>query len=123
MDRKALIERFLDAYNHFDVDGMVELVDSEIQFSNVSDGEVNAVTNGLDEFRSLAEQSATLFSSRKQTPVRFQMDNDTVNVDIDFVGILAADMPNAKAGDTLRVSGRSEYVFRGGSIYRLTDYS
>lgn len=123
-EAKALIERFLDAYNRFDVDGMMELVDPEIEFRNISGGDLDATAMGEDEFRELAEHSAFLFSSRKQTPTKFEAKGEAVSVDIDFAGTLATDIPNGmQAGEELRVTGRSEFVFRDDKIYRLTDYS
>ena len=121
---KALIDQFLDAYNRFEIDGMVELVDPEIEFRNVSGGDLDTAAIGRDEFRELAEQSAFLFSSRKQTPTNFQLNDEVATVDIDFTGTLATDIPNGpKAGEELHVTGRSEFEFRNDKIYRLTDYS
>lgn len=121
---KVLIEQFLDAYNRFEIDGMVELVDPEIEFRNVSGGDLDTAAIGKDEFRELAEQSAFLFSSRRQAPSNFQVEDDVVTVDIDFTGTLATDIPDGpKAGEELHVTGRSEFEFRDDKIYRLTDYS
>ncbi len=121
---KALIEEFLDAYNRFDVDAMMELVDPEIEFRNISGGDLDTTAIGRDEFRVLAEQSAFLFSSRKQTPTNFQAEGETVAVDIEFAGTLATDIPDGMtAGEDLRVTGRSEFVFHDDKICRLTDYS
>jgi hypothetical protein len=37
---------------------------------------------------------------------------------------LAVDFPNGmKAGDVLRLNGRSEYTFRDGRIYQIIDFS
>ena len=121
---KALIEKYLDAYNCLDVDAMMDLVDPEIEFRNVSGGDLDTTAVGRDEFRELAQQSAFLFSSREQTPTKFEAKGETVSVDIDFLGTLATDIPNGmKSGEELRVTGRSEFVFRDEKIYRLTDFS
>ena len=121
---KTLIEEYLNAYNSFDVEAMVELVDPEIEFRNVSGGDVDTSAIGQDEFRELAQQSVFLFSSRKQTATKFEAEGEVVSVDIDFTGTLATDIPDGmRAGDELRVTGRSEFVFRDEKIYRLTDYS
>ena len=123
-EAKTLIEEYLNAYNSFDVDAMVELVDPEIEFRNVSGGDVDTSAIGQDEFRELAQQSVFLFSSRKQTATKFEAEGEVVSVDIDFTGTLATDIPDGmRAGDELRVTGRSEFVFRDEKIYRLTDYS
>lgn len=121
---KALIEKYLHAYNCLDVDAMMDFVDPEIEFRNVCGGDLDTTAVGRDEFRELAQQSAFLFSSREQTPTKFEAKDETVSVDIDFSGTLATDIPNGmKAGEQLRVTGRSEFVFRDEKIYRLTDFS
>ncbi len=123
-EAKTLIEEYLNAYNSFDVEAMVDLVDPEIEFRNVSGTDVDTSAIGQDEFRELAQQSAFLFSSRKQTATKFEAEGEVVSVDIDFTGTLATDIPDGmRAGDELRVTGRSEFVFRDKKIYRLTDYS
>ena len=123
-EAKTLIEEYLNAYNSFDVEAMVELVDPEIEFRNLSGGDVDTSAIGQDEFRELAQQSVFLFSSRKQTATKFEAEGEVVSVDIDFTGTLATDIPDGmRAGDELRVTGRSEFVFRDEKIYRLTDYS
>ncbi len=122
--KRALIEDFLDAYNRLDVGKMMESVHPEIEFKNVSRGEVDAIASGLKDFRALAEQSAQLFSSRTQTATKLELDNEGASVEIAFTGVLAIDMPNGmKAGETLQITGRSEYMFRDEKIYQLTDYS
>ena len=121
---KALVTRFLDAYNRLDVDAMMDLVDPEIDFRNVSGGDLDTTAIGQEEFRVVAEQSAFLFSFREQTPTKFEVRGEVVCVDIDFAGTLATDISDElKAGTDFRVSGRSEFVFRDEKIYRLTDYS
>ena len=60
-EKENLIERYVQPYNDFDVDGMVALLHPEITFQNVSGGEVNAATSGLPQFRELAEKSKALF--------------------------------------------------------------
>ena len=121
-EKRAAIERYLAAYNAFDIDGMMSVIHDDIHFKNVSSGEVNATASGADEFRTLAEQSRKLFSFRQQTMTSFDMKDDQVWIGIDYEGVLASDLPNGmKAGETLRLKGRTEFAFRDGKIYRITD--
>ena len=123
-EQRALIDRYLAAYNAFDVDGMVALVHPEVAFRNVSGGEVTHTTTGVDAFRALAEASKGFFSSRRQTVTVFTTDGDTAMADIAYEGVLAADLPNGmKAGETLALTGQSTFVFRDLLIYRITDAS
>ena len=123
-DKRSLINRYLDSYNAFDIDGMMSVIHPDIEFKNVSGGEVNATASSVDEFRKLAEQSKVLFSSRKQTMIKFRTKDDQAFIDVAYEGVLASNLPNGmKEGETLRLNGRSEFTFRDGKIYRITDIS
>lgn len=123
-EKRALIDRYIAAYNAFDMDGMMAVLHPEIGFQNVSSGEVNASVSGSEEFRQLAERSGHLFSSRKQTVTGFRAQEDRAFIDVDYEAVLAADMPNGmKKGEILRLTGRTEFTFRDGRIYRIRDVS
>ncbi len=123
-EKRSVIEQYLNAYNAFDIKGMISVIHHDIEFKNVSGGEVNATASGVDEFHELAEQSNRLFSSRKQTITSFRTENDKAFIDVAYEGVLASDLPNGmKAGETLRLNGRSEFTFRDGKIYQITDIS
>jgi hypothetical protein len=121
---KEFIYRYIDAYNSFDIDAMMERLAPDIQFENVSRGEVNAKTSGKAEFEVLARQSARLFSHRKQMVKTIRIERDNAFVEIEFEGILAQDMPNGlKAGQRLTLQGTSEFVFKNGFISSIVDRS
>jgi len=54
--KKNLIERFVRAYNGFDVEGMMALLHPECSFQNISGGQVTASAAGIRQFRELAEK-------------------------------------------------------------------
>jgi ketosteroid isomerase-like protein len=121
---RALIERYLAAYNAFDVPGMLALLHPDVTFENVAGGEVTASASGRDEFRALAERAATLFASRRQTVRAYRSTGDGAEVDVDYEGVLAADLgPELRAGATLRLAGRSAFAIRDGRIARIVDES
>ena len=121
---RTQIERYLAAYNAFDVPGMLELLHAEVEFRNVAGGEVTAAAHGIDEFRQLAERGAQLFSSRRQAIRQYAQDGDTATIDVDYEGVLAADLgPTLRTGDTLRLTGRSTFRFRDGMIASIVDES
>ena len=122
--KRQLVERYIEAYNAFDIDGMLALVHADIEFSNISGGTVTASASGIDAFRQLAERANTLFASRRQTVTHFSSDGDRSVVRVAFEGVLAVDLPDGtKAGDTLTLAGRSEFAFRDGRIISLIDIS
>jgi len=121
---KHAIHCYIDAYNNFDIDTMIEVLAPDICFENVSGGEVNARTSGKTEFEVLARQSAQLFSSRKQTVKTIRIEGDSAFVEIEFKGVLAQDLPNGlKAGETLALKGTSEFVFTNGFMSSIVDKS
>jgi ketosteroid isomerase-like protein len=123
-EKRSLVECYLAAYNAFDIDGMMAVIHPDIEFKNVSGGEVNATTSGAGDFRLLAEKSSELFRSRKQKILTFWSNADQASVAVAFEGVLASDLPNGmKAGETLRLNGRSEFTFCDGKIYRIKDVS
>lgn len=123
-EKRDLINRYLDAYNAFDVEGMMDTVHPDVEFQNVSGGEVNAVASGADEFRRMAEQATALFSSRQQRGMGFHASEGGASIDVAYEGVLATNFPNGmKAGETLKLEGRSEFEFKDGKIVRVVDYS
>ncbi|MEM1239175.1 MAG: nuclear transport factor 2 family protein [Cyanobacteria bacterium P01_H01_bin.26] len=124
LEKRSLIDRYLSAYNAFDVDGMMASAHPKIEFENVSGGKVTASASGADEFRQMAEQATALFSSRRQRVTAFDATPEGASVDIAYEAILATDLPNGmKAGQSLKLNGRSEFEFKAGKIARIVDYS
>ncbi|TQK11738.1 nuclear transport factor 2 family protein [Herbaspirillum sp. SJZ107] len=122
--RKAVIERYLAAYNAFDIDGMLAVLTPDVRFENVAGGTVNAEASGIDAFRSLAEQGRRLFSARAQRLGGLAFDGDTAYADIDWRGTFAVDVPDGpRAGTTLELRGHSAFTFVGERIAKLVDRS
>lgn len=121
---RTLIDRYIEAYNLMNIDRMMTFLHPEIEFKNIANGTVNARASGLAEFRRLAERTAALFSSRQQRITDFWTDGDQANIEVSYEAVVARDLPNGmKAGQTLWLTGRSEFTFVEGKIYRITDYS
>jgi hypothetical protein len=127
MDRNEIqdiIERYIAAYNGFDLDGMFALLADDVHFENISDGQVTASAFGLANLRLLAEQSAALFSEREQRITSIRFTDESAIVGIAFRGVLAADVPGlSSAGETLELVGESEFGFTGKLIGRIIDRS
>ncbi|MFI8714690.1 nuclear transport factor 2 family protein [Brevibacillus brevis] len=121
---KGIIENYVQAYNSFDVEGMARLLHTDIVFRNDSNGELNTKTKGIEAFRELAEKSAKIFSSRRQTIIACLVMDDKAEVQIDYEGTLAIDLPNGlKAGDTLQLKGKSIFMIKEGKVSLIEDYS
>nr|WP_305050632.1 hypothetical protein [Elizabethkingia bruuniana] len=67
MSRKEhIIRSYINAYNQFDIPGMVANLHDNIIFKNIQDGETNLLLQGKKEFRQQAELTKTLLH-RKTT--------------------------------------------------------
>jgi ketosteroid isomerase-like protein len=122
--QKSIIESYVRAYNAFDLAGMTQHLHPDVTFENVSNGEVDLKTEGIDAFREQAERAKHLFAQREQRITDWTFDGDQVTIDIDYDGTLAIDLPNGlEAGDQLSMQGQSEFHFRDGQIILLRDRS
>lgn len=121
---QQIIENYIEAYNRFDVTQMLADMDDNIRFENISNGETNLVTQGIAELKTQAEQATKLFSQRKQTITGFVFRENEAEIGIDYAGVLAQDIPNGpKAGEEIRLSGKSVFRFSGNKIVELKDIS
>ena len=122
--RKKIIEKYLESYNSFHIEQMIKLLDKEIVFRNYSNGELTAETKGIDEFRTLAEKSAKVFSNRHQTMIDYQEIDDRVKIQIEYEATLAMDLPNGlNRGDKLQLKGTSIFRFHDGKLLLIEDFS
>lgn len=123
-EMRAVVERYIDAYNRMDVAGMLAQVHPEVVFRNVAAGVVDVCTQGATELEALARQSLALFSERRQDILWFQADAARAAAGIAFRAVAARDLPGGvKAGQELTLSGRTEFTFRDGLIVEITDIS
>lgn len=122
--REEIINNYIDGYNQFNVDKMLDNFADDIVFNNIQNGEVNLTLTGIIAFREQAEQAKSYFSERQQSITGIKHFNDRTEVDIDYRAVLASDWPNGlKKGHELRLSGRSIFEFKGDKIIKLTDIS
>ena len=123
-EMKNIIEEYIEAYNTFDIDGMLSVMHQDIEVQNISGGKINMSTKGLPELRQAAEQGKDLFESRCQKVENYRFEDNVCYAKIEYEGVLAADIPNGpKAEDTLRLKGKSTFRFKNGLIVSLVDES
>lgn len=120
----GLINRYLAAYNAFDVDGMLAVLDPALRFENYSGDQLTAGTTGIGEFRQLADRAKSLFLQREQRITAIESHDGALIADIAYRGCLAADIPDGpRAGTVLDLAGQSEFWFDGGLITKIVDRS
>ena len=122
--REEIIKNYVNAYNEFDVPGMVAAFHEDIVFENVQGGETNLSLKGIDAFTQQAESAKSFFSSRRQTIKSVKHHEDETEIEIDYHAVLAVDFPNGlKKGQELTLQGRSVFTFDGDKIVKLMDIS
>lgn len=123
-EREQMIQAYIEAYNRFDVEGMLVHLDENIQFENISNGEVTLSLTGKEAIRQQAEQSKGYFSERCQTITSFKHENNLCEIEVDYEAVLDIDLPmGLKKGDRIQLDGRSVFQFENDKIIALTDIS
>ena len=121
---KEIVEDFINAYNQFDIDRMVSYVHPEIEFRNISEGEVTHAIKGVEGFKLQAREASYYFSERRQTITRLLIEEQKAEAFVDYSGTLAVDLPNGlQEGDKIEMQGKSVFTFEDGKILRLEDIS
>ena len=121
---KLLVEKYIEAYNRFDVAAMLACLQPDVQFEHSTNGDVTVRLASKEAFESQAIRAAAWFSERTQRITAFRWLNEQAEADIDYCAITATDLPNGvKAGAMLRFSGYSRFSFREELIAFIQDFS
>jgi hypothetical protein len=124
MQAKMLVDKYVEAYNSFDVPGMLAGLHPEVQFEHSTNGDVTVRLEGKAAFEAQAIRAAAWFTERKQHVTAFRWQDEQAEVNVDYFAITATDLPNGiKAGATLQFSGRSSFSFRDELIAFIQDFS
>ena len=123
-EKKGLVEKYVSAYNNFDIEAMLETLHDDIIFKNISGGKITLELRGLDAFEKQARQAAEMFSEREQKIENITFKDEICEVEIDYQGKIAADLPNnLKAGDKIELKGKSVFNFFEDGISEIADIS
>ena len=121
---KQLVEAYIEAYNHFDVAGMLAPLRDDVVFRNVSNGETTLTLTGREAFRQQAEQATQYFSAREQRVTDWQVNEQRVEVVINYTAVAAIEFSNGlKPGDSLHLQGKSVFQVEDGHIISIEDIS
>ena len=121
---QQIIEDYIAAYNRFDIEGMTRHLHPDIEFRNISGGEVTHAIMGIEGFKLQAGEAVHYFSQREQRIMSLTLNGNQAEAIIDYTGTLAVDLPNGlQAGEQLELQGRSLFTFEDGQIIRIEDSS
>lgn len=120
LDKQALVKRYIEAYNTFDIKTMLTLVHPHIQLETISKDKVYATISGVKELIRSVHQAKEIFSRREQVITSCKIEGDQVIIEAYCQGTLAKDASNdLKKGNTFRLSGRLEFTLQYGKIIRI----
>ena len=121
---EKLVNDYIEAYNHFDVPGMLACLHPEVRFEHSTNGDVMVRLESKEAFESQAVRAAAWFTERTQRITALQWQEEQVEAAIDYHAVTATDLPNGvKAGTTLNFAGHSRFSFRDGLIAFIQDFS
>jgi ketosteroid isomerase-like protein len=124
MQAKMLVDKYIEAYNGFDVPGMLACLHPDVQFEHSTNGDVTVRLDGKAAFESQATRAAAWFTERTQHVTAFRWQDEQAEVGVEYFAITATDLPNGiKTGATLQFSGRSIFSFQDGLIAFIQDFS
>jgi len=119
---KKIIDEYVKAFNKFDVEGMVKDLHENMEFKNITNGEVNVELNGKIAFKNQLEQGNNLFKKREMKITDQKFENNIVENKVDFKGVLAMDIPDGpKAGELIKIKNKSIFYFKNGKVISIED--
>ena len=123
MTLPAIIQSYLDAYNRKDVAALVTCVADDIVFENVSNSGQSMKIEGRTAFAELAEQAATMFTTRHQAISNAVVDGSRVALEVEWTGTPVIDLGSMKAGEQVAMRGASFMTIADGKLTRIVDLS
>jgi len=101
----------------------VACVAADVVFENVSNAGQSMRIEGRVAFAELAEQAATMFTTRHQVVMNAIIDGDRVALEVDWTGTPAIDLGAMKAGEPIHMRGASFITITAGLLTRIMDLS
>jgi hypothetical protein len=122
---QQIVKNYIEAYNNFDISGMLADLAANVEFNNIVNGEVTLTLTGIEDFKTQAASAATFFTVRHQTITEIKAEERKVSVAIAYKAVLAKDLSDTlKKGDELILNGSSIFYFdQYQKIIRIDDIS
>lgn len=119
-----IFQRYLLAYNSFDVEAMLQLLSEDVRFENYSNDALTVSASNKREFKELAEKGKWIFDERKQELLSTRPVECGLEAKIRFWGKLSNEAATeAGASPYVEIMGTSEVQFQDNKIVKLVDRS
>ena len=123
-DKLEMVKNFIHSYNTFSLKGMIRDLHYDIKFQNITNGQIDLETNGIEEFTKQAGSAIDFFKERAARIIDIKFINDMIEVSIDYFGILKKDIPDGlRFGDKIKLKAKSIYKFKDNKIISIQDIS
>jgi ketosteroid isomerase-like protein len=120
----AIIQQYFDAFNRFDVGGMLNLLDDKFKFYLFQNEVLNMEMKGKKQFRELAEPSRDYLSSREQIIISAREVKQGIEVTTSYTAMFAVDLPhNQKAGESTTRESKTIFSLKNGNILEMREYA
>lgn len=122
LQRKAIIEGYIQAYNNLDPEKMLVHLHDDIVYTNSFLDSVDIHTHGKSAFKSQAESIISDFVVRRMTIVGWTFSSAKVAVDIEYDVILSSADAIVLEEQYVDLTGFIEFWFRGGKIAYINSF-
>jgi len=117
---KEIVQKYINAYNNFDIEGMMSCMHTDCIFESRHNGELSFTTKGKHSFRQICSVAKNNYSFRKQIIEGFTSKGELLEVKFYFKGTLAIDLDEmGKKGEKIAFETKSIFEFKNGLIYKL----
>lgn len=119
-----IFQRYVLAYNSFDIEGMLQLLADDVRFENYSNDTLTASASNKHKFKELANKGKRIFDERKQEVLSTRWLENGLEARIRFRGKLSTDAANgAGTSPYVEIDGTSEVEIQQEKIVKLIDRS
>ena len=119
---KEIVQKYINAYNKFDIDGMISLMHIDCTFEMIHDNKITLKTYGKSDFRQLCILSKNNYKYRKQIIESFKEENNKVEVNLYFKATLAIDIPDlGKKDEKISFETKTIFELKNNAIYKITN--
>ncbi|NMM47782.1 nuclear transport factor 2-like protein [Marinigracilibium pacificum] len=121
-EKLAKINQYIEAYNNYNVNGMLQPLDNHISFANITNDYITLTTQGKPDFEIQAIKALDLFKNRNQKIESITFNDESVIVDISYTAIVNYEIPyELNIGEKVSIKGKSIFTFKDDKIIDIRD--
>lgn len=120
---KEVVQKYISAYNDFDIETMISLMHTDCIFESRTDGMLSFTAKGKHDFRQICMVAKNNYKFRKQVIEGYTRIGDTLEVEIYFKATLANNLLDVgKKDEQIAFETKSSFEFKDGLIYKIVNF-